>query len=204
MRIGFSYDRKNPRIVVAGVEYRDPEDAKYKAEGEVMSYKSGGTKCFRSVDGGESWTKLALFVTSEAGKQQPIGQGTISLYFCPPRHDPIDSNRIYFPSYEGAWVSEDAGRTFKHHLINIGGGDPHELWIDPSDNNHILSANDHCISESADRGQNAYFLNLPTIFQCYGIGYDMRKPYWVYASGQDNNGWGAPTQHGVRGYIYSG
>ena len=80
-------------------------------------------------------------------------------------------------------------------------GDIHEVWIDPKDNQHMLIGSDLGLQDvklaSKDRSDNATTfesLNLPPIAQYYAIGYDMRKPYWIYGGIQDRNCWAIPTQ----------
>src|SRR5206468_1164252 len=111
----------------AGVEYRDPEDEKNTLKPTYNEELVGGTKCFRSVDGGETWNRTAIYVNGiikDKNKKISIAVTTRPFYFCPPRQDPMNPSRIYFPRYDGFWVSEDAGKSFKQ---KVGfGGDPHE------------------------------------------------------------------------------
>ncbi len=138
-RIGFSYYRKDPRIVTAGIEYRDTADIEYQKNDLYGSTAPGGTKCFRSTDGGRSWTRLSIFGIRQLDSVKvPIGAGVRPFYFGPPRQDPVNINRIYLPNYDGAWVSDDAGKTFARKISF--GGDPHELWINPFDNRQMIGS----------------------------------------------------------------
>src|SRR4029079_10486806 len=46
---------------------------------------------------------------------------------------------------------------------------------------------------SWDRGRTWDYINTIPLGQFYEIGYDFRKPYWVYGGVQDNGSWGAPV-----------
>jgi photosystem II stability/assembly factor-like uncharacterized protein len=72
--------------------------------------------------------------------------------------------------------------------------DYHAAWINPNDNKHIIVGNDGGVHQSRDRGQTWEHLNSMDIGQFYAVGFDFRKPYYVYGGLQDNNSWGGPTQ----------
>ena len=88
-RIGISYFRQDPKIVVACVE-KAPA-------GQGAATKSDGG-IYRSTDGGESWTKVNDL------DPRPF-------YFSQIRQDPVDVNRIYLTAVQ-SYVSNDAGKTF--------------------------------------------------------------------------------------------
>lgn len=190
-RIGFSYFRKNPKIVVATVEYKiDPKaEANLNPKrptdnGQVKTY-AGGT--FRSKDGGESWERVS-FVNPRP------------FYFSLPTQDPVDENRIYLGSDE-LWVSEDAGKTFKTRRSTVH-PDHHDAWINPNDNNQMILATDGGVFESRDRAVTWRMLGGIPVGQFYAVAYDFRRPYWVYGGLQDNGSWGIPTQTNKGGIAY--
>jgi len=166
-RIGLSYFFKNPKIMVATIDHRNPAD----------NSRNGGL--FRSTDGGESWTRQST-------------QNPRPFYFSIPRQDPQDENRIYVPGVQ-TLVSDDQGKTFKNfpETVHV---DHHAYWINPYDNNHILIGEDGGCAQSRDRGQTWQHINTMPIGQFYGVAFDMRKPYWVYGGLQDNGTWASPTQ----------
>ena len=192
-RIGLSYYRKNPRIIVGTFEYKPDRKAELAEKpparrpsdnGEVKNY-AGGT--YRSVDGGESWTRVNFL------NPRPF-------YFSTPAQDPVDENRIYILG-DNLWYSDDAGKTFKTFRINVH-PDHHAFWIDPRDNFHILDGNDGGLFVTGDKGGAWEQLNQLPIGQYYGIAVDMRRPYWVYGGLQDNNCWGIPTQTRAGGVAF--
>ncbi len=143
----------------------------------TVEAKNGGT--YRSTDGGESWTK--------ASNTNPR-----PFYFSTPRQDPIDEKRVYVIGVS-FHTSDDSGKTFRAMNMNIH-VDHHAMWIDPADNNHFIIGNDGGVGQTRDRGKTWEHLNFMPLGQYYAIGYDMRKPYWVYGGLQDNGSWALPTQ----------
>lgn len=184
-RIGLSYFRKNPKVIIGTFEYKpdrkaelaEKPPAKRPADnGEVKNY-AGGT--YKSVDGGETWKRISFL------NPRPF-------YFSTPIQDPEDENRIYILG-DNLWVSDDQGKTF--HSLNIRvHPDHHAFWVDPRDNHHILDGNDGGLFVSGDKGLAWEQLNQLPIGQFYAIAVDMRRPYWVYGGLQDNSCWGIPTQ----------
>ncbi len=121
------------------------------------------------------------------------------------KYDPVDVNKIYHGN-PGHYTT-DGGKTF------IGTtGDDHALWINPSDPTHLIWGGDGganqvwyapgkgtygFIAKQDGERTTDYILqtvNLPPTGPLYGVGYDMRKPYWVMGNIQDNTSWTIPTQ----------
>jgi hypothetical protein len=177
-RISVDYFRKDPRHVAATVEAKAP-----------------ATGFYRSTDGGETWVEtpaIALDTNGKAKKDQLNHWGR-PFYNNLVRYDPEDVNKIY---HGNPWhFTADGGKTF------VGfAGDNHALWIDPSNTKHLLFGNDQGVFEIWDGGKpynekTSYeTLELPPLGQFYGIGYDMRKPYWVMGGRQDGENYSLPTQ----------
>lgn len=175
-RIGLSYFRKDPKIVFATIEAS--VKAETQQEGQWRRTPTGGT--FRSTDGGESWTK-----TSTTNPRP--------FYFSMPRQDPNDENRVYVFAVN-VHLSTDKGTTFRNANYNTVHVDYHAAWINPTDSNHMIVASDGGAYQSRDRGVTWEHLNTMDIGQFYAVGFDFRKPYYVYGGLQDNNSWGGPTQ----------
>lgn len=176
-RIGISYFRKDPKVVVALIE-SNPAAGTGGGNQGVTNF-GGGT--YRSTDGGESWTKVNNL------NPRPF-------YFSLPRQDPNDINRIYVAG-TNLHLSTDQGKTFVSMPINnTVHVDYHAMWIDPADSNHIIVGNDGGLYQSRDRGLKWEHINSMPIGQFYAVHYDMRKPYWVGGGLQDNQCWMAPSQ----------
>src|SRR5580704_8870802 len=80
--------------------------------------------------------------------------------------------------------SIDGGRNWVQ--VPTPHGDNHDLWINPSDPNNIIEANDGGANISFDSGRSwSTQENQPTA-QFYRVNADDRFPYWVYGGQQDN------------------
>jgi hypothetical protein len=67
------------------------------------------------------------------------------------------------------------------------------MWINPADSDHLILGSDGGIHLSFDRGKTWDFINTIPLGQFYELGFDMRKPYYVYGGLQDNGSWGGPS-----------
>lgn len=152
----------------------------------TIDAKEGGT--FRSEDEGQSWSKMS-------------NTNDRPFYFSLPVQDPMDENRVYHAATDFRF-SDDKGKTFKNMPGMQVHPDFHAVWINPSDNKHILVGNDGGVAQSRDRGASWEFLGTMRIGQFYAVAVDMRKPYWVYGGAQDNGSWGGPTQTRNGGVAY--
>jgi photosystem II stability/assembly factor-like uncharacterized protein len=180
-RIGLSYYMKDPKVVLATIEYNP-----FVSDGAGSFNRGGGSMngggTFMSHDGGDSWAK-----TSSTNPRP--------FYFSRPIIDPNDENRQYLGGVS-LHVTDD-GKSFRTSRANVH-ADIHQIWIDPSDSYHIMLVCDGGLYQSRDKGVTwTHHENLP-IGQFYAACFDTRKPYWVYGGLQDNGTWGQPTQN-VRG-----
>ncbi len=170
-QIDISIYRKDPAIVWAYVEASDelPDDLGVPGPG-----------VYKSVDGGESWTYLLRH------NSRPYYHGRI-------RVNPSDDNLVYIIARD-FYYSTDGGKTFRQgRPWDRGGGDDHDMWIDPSNKGIFYNATDQGAYLSVDGGQSLLSFNNMAIGQYYAIGVDMRDPYWVYGGLQDNGGWAIPS-----------
>ncbi len=140
-------------------------------------FQTGGV--YRSGDWGETWRRVNSL------NPRPYYFGRI-------RVDPSDPERVYVL---GAvyFVSRDGGKTFKRAKGSLH-ADFHDIWIDPSDPEHLLMGCDGGVFESRNRGKTwRFFDNLPCA-QYYHVDVDDREPYYIYGGLQDNGTWGFPSR----------
>lgn len=164
-RIGLDVSRSSPGVVYALIEHED-----------------GGI--WRSEDKGESWIRMCDKETYDRVNNRPF-------YYSQIRVDPTDDKVIYVFS-SGLFVSEDKGKKFR----SISGGthpDHHALWINPANPLHLIDGNDGGIDISYDGGKSWRSIKHMALAEVYQIGFDMRKPYFVYCGLQDNGVWGGPS-----------
>ncbi|HEY2975951.1 MAG TPA: hypothetical protein VGJ48_25785 [Pyrinomonadaceae bacterium] len=178
-RISVDYFRKDSRNVAATIEAKAP-----------------ATGFYRSTDGGETWVEMPAIALDKNGKEQKdhLYHWGRPFYNNLVRYDPEDVNKIY---HGNPWhFTADGGKTFVGYA-----GDDHALWIDPTNTKHVLFGNDQGVVKTWDGGKpydnetTRYEpIGLPPLGQFYGIGYDMRKPYWVMGGRQDGENYSLPTQ----------
>lgn len=111
------------------------------------------------------------------------------FYFSQVRVDPHNCNRLYVISGENQ-VSSDGGKTFKHFG---GGGDNHDLWIDPKDSQRLLGGSDMGLEITVDGGKTWSYDNVVPFGQIYRVGYDLAVPYHVMGGLQDHEVWWGPS-----------
>ena len=143
----------------------------------VIENKEGGL--FRSEDKGATWKKMS------ATNPRP-------MYYSQVRIDPNNDQRIWVlgaPMY----VSDDGGKTFRTDIVQKIHSDHHAMWINPADSDHMILGSDGGVQISYDRGRTWDFINTLPLAQFYEVGFDMRKPYFVYGGLQDNGSWGGPS-----------
>jgi photosystem II stability/assembly factor-like uncharacterized protein len=178
-RIGIDVCRKDLRIVYAVIQ-TDKTDIR-TVPGQLAKTgnnpETGGV--FRSLDKGETWTKLNDLCP------RPFYYGQIRI-------DPNDVQRIYVLGIS-LYVSNDGGRTFQNTGARGVHADHHALWIDPRDSEHMVLGGDGGLAFSYDRGATWEHLNNLPIGQFYAVTVDLRKPYWIYGGLQDNGTWAGPS-----------
>ncbi len=134
---------------------------------------------YRSDDKGETWKKQSITNPRPA-------------YYSQIRVDPSNADRVYVLG--ASWyVSDNGGKNFQVSPFGRIHGDYHALWINPTNSNHLLTGSDGGIHFSYDKGKTWDFINTIPLGQFYEVGFDFRKPYWVYGGLQDNGSWGAPV-----------
>ena len=170
-QIDISIYRKDPNVIWAYVEASDglPDDLSVPGPG-----------VYRSLDAGETWTYMPRH------NSRPYYHGRI-------RVNPADGDLVYVVSREFFYTKDGGGTWESGRPWSGGGGDDHDMWIDPNDAGIFYNATDQGAYLSVDGGASLLSFNHMAIGQYYQIGVDMRDPYWVYGGLQDNGGWAIPS-----------
>ena len=166
--IDISIHLSNPDIMVMA----------YEADENIPDGEPG-TGVYISYDAGESWNFLLKHAV------RPFYHGQIEI-------DPINPENIYVVS-RGFMISNDGGKNFYSRRWRTDGGDDHDMWIAPYDNNIMYLATDQGSRLSVDGGRTWLSHNNMAIGQYYAIGVDMRDPYYVGGGLQDNGLWMTPS-----------
>ncbi len=145
--------------------------------------ESKDSALYRSSDGGATW--------EERDKSNPMVWRP--FYFARLIVDPKNANRVFKPNLQ-LIVSEDGGRSFSNagsggHGGGAGHGDWHDLWIDPTNTNHIVGGDDGGLWISWDAGNRWWKSDNLPVSQFYHVALDDKDPYQVYGGLQDNSTW---------------
>lgn len=135
-----------------------------------------GGGLYRSENGGDSWE---LVNTTPGLITRPFYYTTLGA-------DPTNADVVYAGA-EGFYKSTDGGRTMTN--FPTPHGDNHDIWINPTNGQTMVQANDGGANVSYDGGRTwSTQRNQPTA-EFYGVWPDNRFPYNLYSAQQDNNTW---------------
>ncbi|HRN52864.1 MAG TPA: hypothetical protein PK788_05175 [Gemmatimonadaceae bacterium] len=140
----------------------------------VEAQPGGGL--YRSDDAGANWE---LVNTTPGLITRPFYYTTIGA-------DPTNADVVYAGA-ENFYKSTDGGRTLTNfptpHVDN------HDIWINPTNGQTMVQANDGGANVSFDGGRTwSTQRNQPTA-EFYGVVVDNRFPYNLYSAQQDNDTW---------------
>ncbi|MEP6765081.1 MAG: glycosyl hydrolase, partial [Gemmatimonadaceae bacterium] len=125
---------------------------------------------YRSDDAGATWT----FLSGDRNLRQR------AWYFSKLYADPKDTNVVYAPNVS-PMISKDGGKTFAR---GWGGGDNHDVWIDPTNPARLAMAHDNGVIFTTDSGKTSISTTTPT-GQYYHVHLTSHFPYHVCGAKQD-------------------
>jgi len=128
---------------------------------------------FISDDGGDSWRR----VSEDRNLRQR------AFYYSHIYADPKSPETVYVLNV-GFHKSVDEGKTYTR--ISVPHGDNHDLWIDPTNSNRMINANDGGANVTFNGGQSWTEQDYATA-QFYHVLVDDQFPYMVYGAQQDNS-----------------
>jgi photosystem II stability/assembly factor-like uncharacterized protein len=147
------------------------------------------TGLYRSDDRGNTWT---LVNQSHVPDER-------APYYTRFTVSPNNENLLYFVSVAYS-LSTDGGKTlivpsYRGATLgqSAGGGDNHDVWIDPTNPDRILIANDEGVSISNNHGHTYAHIRLP-ISQVYHVAVDNDVPYHVMGNLQDEDSFRGPSR----------
>jgi len=165
-RVAVTVAPSNPNVVYAFIEAAPPKNALY-----------------RSADGGKTWE---MRDRSQAMIWRPF-------YFANLIVDPKNEDRVFKP--DGPLVvSNDGGQSFSS-IGNGAHGDFHDVWIDPTSTDRIITGDDGGVWYSYDGGNKWWKADNLPISQFYHVSLDNDRPYHVYGGLQDNSSWVGDSEY---------
>jgi photosystem II stability/assembly factor-like uncharacterized protein len=165
-RVAVTVAPSKPEIVYAVIEAVPPLNALY-----------------RSDNGGRTWQALDR-------SQNMIWR---PFYFAHLIVDPRNPERIYKPDLS-LIVSTDGGKSFSN-ISGAAHGDFHDVWVDPTNTDRLITGDDGGLWFSYDAGNKwVKNENLP-VSQFYHVSVDLERPYNVYGGLQDNSSWIGPSEY---------
>ena len=135
---------------------------------------------FRSDDAGKTWRRV--------NEDRRVRQR--AWYYSHIYADPKNAETVYLLN-TGFYKSIDGGRTLTS--ISVPHGDNHDLWIDPSNPQRMIEANDGSANVSYNGGKTWTDQAIPTA-QFYHVLVDDQFPYYIYGSQQDNSTVAIPSR----------
>ena len=151
--------------------------------------RSNSEKVYALIE--SDWEKEAggLYLSDNAGKSWSQVTGDHRLiqrawYYIEMFPDPLNENTLYVMSAP-SMRSIDAGKTWED--ISGTHGDHHDLWINPTNSNNMIIADDGGAAITFNQGKTwSSQNNMPTA-QFYRINTDNLFPYNIYGGQQDNS-----------------
>ncbi|MGH9468169.1 MAG: VPS10 domain-containing protein [Terriglobales bacterium] len=160
----------NPGRIGVAVAPTDPNRVYAMVD---ASAKEGGL--YRSDDAGATWKLM-----DNANRIWNRG-----WYFESITVNPKDENTLYAIN-TSVYISTDGGSSFAGLKGSPGGDDYHQIWINPSDPNHMVLSSDQGTIVTVDNAQDWSSWNNQPTSQLYHVTADNRNPFWVYAAQQDS------------------
>lgn len=150
-------------------------------------FEINSPELWKSEDKGETWALMS----------QDHTMNERASYYTRIAVAPDNPDEVYFLSVRFS-KSEDGGKTLMKRPPR-GGGDNHDMWIDPINPDRMMVAHDGCASISLNRGKSFQRVVLP-IAQMYHVSTDDQVPYFVYGNRQDGWSYRGPS-NSLQGYI---
>jgi photosystem II stability/assembly factor-like uncharacterized protein len=197
-RIGLDLYQKNPDILYAVIDNRNPRPATQGESNQQSAPRPQagqnlvGGEVYRTDDGGAAWRKMNA-ATDDVSRKSGYAFNQI-------RVDPNNPDRIFITGSSIA-SSDNGGKTWAglggpqgNRVFRRAFGDFRTFWIDPENSDRMMAGSDGGVYISYDGGKTCdHLANLP-LGEVYALTVDMEHPYNIYAGLQDHESWKGPSQ----------
>jgi photosystem II stability/assembly factor-like uncharacterized protein len=146
-----------------------------------------GGGLYRSENGGTNFT---LINGAQNLWTRPFYYTTLGV-------DPTNADGVWVGN-EGWYRSTDAGRTFRS--MPTPHGDNHEIWINPTNSDVMIQANDGGANVSLDGGRSWSTQDNQPTAELYQVYVDNQYPFRLYGAQQDNSTLIVPSNPTGAGY----
>ena len=196
-RIGLALFQKNPKVLYALIDNRNPRAA--TDEGDHQGQGGAGRapgliggEVYRSGDGGLTWSKMS---SDRVDLSRKTGYAFNQIRVDPERPEHL------FITGETLSSSLDGGKTWTaltesraSRPFHQAFGDFRTLWIDPQNPDRMLAGTDGGVFISYDGGRTCDHLANLCLGEVYALAVDMERPYNLYAGLQDHESWKGPSE----------
>ncbi|HJQ19694.1 MAG TPA: hypothetical protein VJ867_05035 [Gemmatimonadaceae bacterium] len=189
-KVGLAIAPSNPNRVYALIETGDgvPIHGEPTDNGEL----------WRSDDGGNNW-QVASYDRNLGCRQPYYTRMAVSsdnpdeaYFLCADFSRTLDGGASNTAARQGQPQGTGDRRQASGTPLGSPGGDNHDMWIDPTNANRMVVANDGGVSISTTRARTWLRQQLP-IAQIYHVTVDDRIPYYVYGNKQDGPSYKGPS-----------
>jgi photosystem II stability/assembly factor-like uncharacterized protein len=187
-KVGLAIAPSNPNRIYALIETGDGVP--------IHDEPTDNGELWRSDDGGNNW-KVVSYDRNLACRQPYYTRMAVSsdnpdeAYFLCADFSRSTDGGVSNIAARGGPTPGDRRKAVGSPLGSPG-GDNHDMWIDPTNANRMIVANDGGVSISTTRARTWLRQQLP-IAQMYHVTVDDRIPYYVYGNKQDGPSYKGPS-----------
>jgi photosystem II stability/assembly factor-like uncharacterized protein len=203
---GFPAGEENGRIGLA-MSIQNSDKVYAFIDNVNEGYENGSGELYLTTNGGENWAK-----THDENLKI---LNTFGEVFTDCFVNPLNDDEVYLLGVN-VLRTTDAGKSFTTVRGDVQNMHPspgntfhldhHEMWINPSNPNHIIAGNDGGLYISYDRGASWMQYNNIPVGEFYFVRTDNDTPYNIYSGTQDDSAVRGPAKSlkkvGVDGWEY--
>lgn len=183
------YRAENVKQMVRSGNVKPADIANYLEDANSLLFDTPvkGAELYKTTNGGKTWSKTHNNYLEDLVY-------SYGYYFGVIKTNPKHPKKVYVAGVP-VLRSNDGGKTFKSINGQNVHVDHHAIWINPSNDKHLILGNDGGVNISYDDGENWIKCNTPSVGQFYTVNIDNQEPYNVYGGLQDNGVWAGSNNY---------